>query len=491
MIITSLLRLAPLAVTLALLAGCAAVPDTGPRHVPIAPQTLSATRSLPGSAEGLWPQMAMWRSYADPQMGVLIEEGLANSPDLAAALARVRAAAAMAQEARGATLPSLDLGGSTSLDKRSYNNGFPKQFVPKGWNDGGEVSATLGFDLDLWGRNRAALAAAKGEARAAEVEAMEVRLMIGSSIALAYVDLSRQFALRDARQQLLDVQAARQDLTARRVAQGLDNAATLRSAEAASAAARSDLAAADAMVLMRRHQLAALLGAGPDRGLSIARPNLPPANSRSLPEDITTNLIGHRPDIVVARERMQAAAARVQVARADFYPSVRLGALIGLQSVGLSNLFESDSTYGNVGPAVSLPLFHGGALQGRYRASQGTYDAAVADYDKNVITAYQQVADAYVDRRTIGERLVEARAALDASTAAYDLARRREGAGLSSHLDVLAAEERMLQARLAFDEIEAATTSSEMILIRALGGGYAETPAIQAPQSLAKDNPHE
>lgn len=486
MVIVSPSRVATLSAALVALAGCAAVPDSGARPAPIAPQSVAATQSLPGNAEGEWPRMASWRGYADPQLGQLIEEGLANSPDLAGALARVRSAVAMVQEARGPTLPSLDVGGGATLDKRSYNNGFPKQFVPKGWNDGGEVSATLGFDLDLWGRNRAALAAARGEARAAEVEAMEVRLMVGSSIALAYVDLSRQMALRDTRQTLLDLQTARQDLIARRVAQGLDNAASLRSAEAASAGARSDLAAADAMVLLRRHQLAALMGAGPDRGLTIARPNLPPASSRTLPEDITTNLIGHRPDIVVARERMEAAAARVRVARADFYPAVRLGALIGLQSVGLSHLFEGDSTYGNVGPAISLPLFHGGALTGRYRASQATYDAAVADYGKNVLTAYQQVADAWVDRRTTGDRLVEAQTALAGATAAWELARRREGAGLASHLDVLAAQERMLAARLAFDELEAATTSSEMILIRALGGGFADTPPAQA-----KDYPHE
>ncbi len=485
MITTFPSRVATLSALIAL-TGCAAVPDTGPQPAPIAPESIIASQSLPGTAEGEWPRMASWRGYADPQLGLLIEEGLANSPDLAAALARTRAAAALVQEARGATLPSLDVGGGASLEKRTYNGGFPKQFVPEGWNDNGEASATLGFDLDLWGRNRAALAAARGEVHAAAVEAQEVRLMVGSSIALAYVDLSRQMAMRDTRQQMLDLQTSRQDLVARRVAQGIDNAAILRSAEAASASVRSDLAAADAMVLLRRHQLAVLMGAGPDRGLAITRPHLPPAAARSLPQDITTNLIGHRPDIIVARERMQAAAARVKVARADFYPAIRLGALIGFQSLGLSHLFESDSVYGSVGPAISLPLFHGGALQGRYRAQQAGFDAAVADYDKNVLTAYQQVAYAWVDRRTAGERLVEAKAAYDAGAAAVELVKRREGAGLASHLDVLAAEERMLQARFVLDEFEAATTSAEMILIRALGGGFADTRATQS-----EDNPHE
>jgi outer membrane protein TolC len=183
---------------------------------------------------------------------------------------------------------------------------------------------------------------------------------------------------------------------------------------------------------------------------------------------------------------MESAASRIKVARADFFPAIRLNALIGLQSLGLGSLLQSDSTFGSVGPAVSLPVFHGGALAGRFRSANAGYDAAVADYDKTVLAAYQQVADAVTSRQALAARLGDTRAALAATQDAYTIARRRYDGGLSTYLDVLSVEDRLLQARLAATALEAAARSADITLIRALGGGFA--PA--APEA-AKDAPHD
>ena len=174
------------------------------------------------------------------------------------------------------------------------------------------------------------------------------------------------------------------------------------------------------------------------------------------------------------------------MARADFFPAIRLNALIGLQSLGLGSLLQGDSTFGSIGPAVSLPVFHGGALSGRYRSAHAGYDAAVADYDKTVLAAYQQVADAVTSRQALAARLGDTRAALAATQDAYAIARRRYDGGLSTYLDVLSVEDRLLQARLAATALEAAARSADVTLIRALGGGFA--PA--APDA-AKDARHD
>lgn len=468
------LRLAvPLA---ALLAGaCAPVPDLGPKPLPRGPETIAAQQSLPGVAGTAWPGDLWWHELGDPQLDALIDEGLRNSPDVAAAAARFRRAAGMAQEARGATLPSLDASGTVTEQKQSINLGYPDQFkafLPKGWHDFGDINASLSFDLDIWGKNRAALAAATSEQRAAAIDAQQARLVLATGIASAYVDLQRLYEQRDVRQGELDVRLANQKLVSQRQANGLENRGSARQADAEVATARAALGAVDNQIGLRRNQLAALVGAGPDRGLAIARPALPMPAVRSLPDTVTTDLVGRRPDIASARERVEAAASRIKVARADFFPAIRLTALFGVQALGLDSLFQNDSTYGHAGPAVSLPIFHGGELQGRYRGARATYDEAVADYDKTVVGAYQDVADAVTSQRSVAQQLADARVALAASEDAYAIAKARYEGGLSNYLDVLVVQDRLLQARLAVAQLNADLRSLDIALIRALGGGF-------------------
>lgn len=470
-----------------LTAACAPVPALGPKPLPREPQSVAAVQSLPGQVGAAWPGDLWWKGLGDAQLDALIDEGLRNSPDVAAAAARFRRASGMRQEARGATLPQLDAEALANTQKQSLELGYPQEFrnfLPRGWNDFGQIDATLSYDLDLWGKNRAALAAATSETRAAAIDAQQARLMLASGIAAAYVDLSRLFAEHDVRQGELDVRLANQRLVSQRRVNGLETRGSERQADAEVATARGALGAADEQIALRRNQLAALLGAGPDRGLSIARPTLPTPPERALPEDVTTDLVGRRPDVAAARERTEAAASRIKVARADFYPAIRLSALFGVQALGFGNLFDGDATYGRAGPAISLPVFHGGSIQGRYRGARATYDEAVANYDQTVVTAYQQVADAVTSQRAARQRLGDARAALAASQDAYDIARQRYEGGLSNYLDVLTVQDRLLQARLAVAGLDADLRSVDIALIRALGGGF------EPARPTSKDKPH-
>ena len=160
------------------------------------------------------------------------------------------------------------------------------------------------------------------------------------------------------------------------------------------------------------------------------------------------------------------------------------GGAVGSAQPFVNNLFEKDSLFGNAGPAISLPIFRGGALQASYRGARATYDEAVASYDKTVLTAYQEVADAVTSRRTLDLRLVDARAALSASEDAYGIARKRYEGGLSTYLDVLNVEDQLLSTRRAVSDLEASAFSLDIALIRALGGGFA------ARDAQSKDQPH-
>lgn len=473
------------AVMAASLTACASAPDLGPRPQMRPAASVNADRSLTDPISSAWPGDAWWNGYGDAQLARLIEEGLNGSPDVAAAAARLRRAQGLARVAGAPLLPSLAAQGKAGLEKQSYYLGIPPSFVPHGWNDTGQAALNFSFDLDLWGRNRAALAAASSEVEAVRIEQSQARLMLTTSIAAAYADLARLYADRDVQAAAIDLRLATQRLVSDRVRIGLDTRAELKQANAGVPQARADLAEIDEMIALGRNQLAALVGAGPDRGLTIARPSLTGLQRTGLPAQVTTDLIGRRPDIAAARARTEAAASRIKVARVDFYPAISLGALVGVQSIGLDNLTKGGSLFGNGGPAMSLPIFRGGALSGRYREARARYDEAVADYDETVIAAYREVADAVTSQRALADRLGQSRQALADSEEAYMIARKRYQGGLSTYLEVLTAEEKVLRARRSVADLGARAFALDVMLVRALGGGFTTTTA-----HLAKDTPN-
>ena len=239
----------------------------------------------------------------------------------------------------------------------------------------------------------------------------------------------------------------------------------------ASPQARADIVALDEAIQLTRNRIAALLGAGPDRGRSIARPSL-----NSVPIGIPANagidLVGRRPDIVAARLRAEAAGDRIKVARADFYPNLNLSALVGLQSLGLGNLLEGSSSYGTGGLAISLPVLDAGRIQGRYRGARADYETAVARYDSTLITALRETADAVASRRAADQRLAELRNALASAEEASRIAGLRYSGGLSNQLPALTADDTLLAVRRAVADLEARRLALDIALIRALGGGY-------------------
>ncbi|HEX6409337.1 MAG TPA: efflux transporter outer membrane subunit, partial [Sphingomicrobium sp.] len=235
---------------------------------------------------------------------------------------------------------------------------------------------------------------------------------------------------------------------------------------------QADLEATDEAIALTKNALAALVGNGPDRALTIARPRVGSLRAQGVPADASIELIARRPDIAAARARVEGAGDRIKEAKAAFYPNVNISALVGLQAFGLNNLFSSDSSFGSVTPAVSLPLFHGGALQGQYRGRRGQYDEAVALYDRQVIEALRETADAVTSQKMLVSRLANSRRALADFEEANRLARQRYEHGLSTYLDVLSAEEGVLEARLNVAELETRAFTLDVQLIRALGGGF-------------------
>ena len=452
------------------LGACATVPGA---HL-AAPKPASAYRADQTftAPEVSWPGDGWWRAYGDPQLDALVDEGLAGSPDIAAARARLDKAGAMAGEARAALLPSLQGQGQVAEAKQSYNTGIPPAFVPHGWQSIGEVTLNFNWELDFWGKNRKALAAAVSESKASEADLAEARLVLSTAIAGAYADLARLSAERDVALRAVQSRQETLDLVQRRVTNGLDTRGELSEAEAGPASARADLAAIDENIAITRDEIAALMGEGPDRGAAIERPKDASLKSFGLPPRLAADLLGRRPDLAAARWRAEAAASRIGVAKAQFYPDVNLAAFIGYQSLGISNLFLSGSGVGQAGPAVTLSIFEGGRLRANLKGARADYETAVASYDETLTQALRDVADAAASERALGDRLKQSADALAADEDAYRIARLRYEGGLSNYQSVLLAEDAVLTSRRTVVDLQARAFTLDVQLVRALGGGY-------------------
>jgi len=459
------------------LAACVTVPDAGPRPQTVAASSLATQKSFAAPASD-WPADRWWEAYQDAQLSALIDEALKGSPNLAQAEARLKLAGAQQQQAKAAELPQLTFNGTVTETEQSKNLGYPpfiQQYLPNGYKDQGRLTLDASYDLDLFGKNRAALAAAVSETEAAKADVAQARLTLSSAVAQAYGDLARLYAERDVAADTVRIRQETADLTAQRVQNGLDTRAELDQALAATPAAKADLEALDEQILVARHRLAALLGEGPDRGLDIARPQPGAVKAFGLPADLTVNLLGRRPDIVAARLRVEEAGKRIDVAKADFYPDVSLTGFIGQQSLGISQLTAAGSAIGQIGPAVRLPIFDGGRLRGAYRGARAQYDLAVADYNQTLTQALQDVADSAASAQSIQRQLVQRREAVAASESAYKVARLRYEGGLSEYVAVLTAEDALIQNRRALADAEARAFTLDVALVRALGGGFAKS----------------
>lgn len=444
------------------------------------------------TSDAAFPQLDWWRTFGDPQLDALIEEGLAGNPSLDAADARARQAIAQAGLADAARKPTL----GASAQETGVQ--IPETLAPAPLGGKLQASTVLMLDFkyapDLWGGKRAQYEAAVGQARAAQVDAQAARLTVSSNLAHAYIALSQAHAARDVARQEQQRASQLSELSKQRVDAGIDNQLSLRQAQSGIGQARQQAQAAQQQIDALQNALAALLGKGPDRGLDITPPHLLSAPAPVVPDVLPSELLGHRADVVAARWRVEAAQYGIDASKASFKPSINLNAIVGLASSGLSDLFSSKALLGFGGPAISLPIFDGGGLRSNLAKSDAGYDFAVAGYNQTLVDALHEVTDAVQAAHSLDQQLLSATQARDAAAAALQLAQTRYKAGLGTQLDVLAAQAPLLQLEQQRAALQARRFDASVDLDRALGGGLALTRSDDthsASHDLAKAPRHD
>jgi NodT family efflux transporter outer membrane factor (OMF) lipoprotein len=473
----SIQRISLFAVALAV-AGCASFDGSAPRASLRSANELRAAESLRSAklSAAAWPVADWWRGFGDAQLDALIAEALAASPTLGIAQARLDKAQAGVRLAKSRLAPQVNGSAALTRERFSGDGLIPPPFNGT-WNWQNQATLDFSYELDFWGRNRAGVQSALGQAKAAEVDAFAARLMLSVAIAQAYVELERNYDQLDIAEATLEQRAHLLDLTASRVAAGLDSRVELKQAETAVPAGREQVAKLREAIALARNQLAALVGQGPDRGLAIARPATRSAPPAAIPANVPADLIGRRPDVVAQRWRVESAARDIEVARDAFYPNVSLTAFAGFQSIGLPQFLSAASRTFGIGPAVSLPIFEGGALRANLSGRHADYDAAVEQYNEAIVEALRDVVDQLTSMRFVDEQREQQRLALASAQEAYDLAVLRYREGLGNYLQVLSAESQVLDQKSLAADLDARSLALSVNLIRALGGGY---PGVQS-----------
>ena len=471
-----------------LASACVSHGDIRSSALPTSPDSLASTVTLAGQG-GVWPSLDWPQRIGGTALQKLVDEALADNPGLKAAAARIAAARAVVEGTRAAAGASVGGSFSSTLQRYTEHGIVPPPLAGAVKSDN-QLTLNFSYDFDFWGRHAAELRAVLARGKTVEAENYNARLVLASAVAQSWLQLARQYRQLDAVTQQRAVRLQLDALTQRRIAAGLDTQSDNQSNKIQLENFNAERAQWQEAIALTRDQLAALLGKGPDRGLSIEQPVLPELSAAVLPDALPLELLGRRPDIVAARWQVEALQGDIALARTQFYPNVNLNAFVGLSSLGLANLFRTGSEIAGIGPAVRLPIFEGGALRAQLKGRVAAYDGAVESYNQTLTQALQDVGDQVQSLRSVAQQSQYQHQAVNAATTALQLAQQRRRVGTGNQLQVLAAEAVLLQQRRAEIDANARASVLQVSLIKALGGGFdAEVARLHVDASSAPAAP--
>jgi NodT family efflux transporter outer membrane factor (OMF) lipoprotein len=451
-------RLAPLLAAVAL-AGCNLAP---PYRVPVTPEPPAIYKETgpwtPAAPADATPRGRWWAVIQDPELDSLEDRLESDNPSLAAALARYEESRALATRARAALFPELDAGG--------YAQDAHYPHLPEPYASGG---GSLSYELDLWGRIRNQVAAAKAEAQASAADVAAARLSLQALLAETYLGLRGADAEIDVLRQTQTAYAQALDLTQARYDGGAASEQDVSRARTQLGDVQSQYAQAQASRALLEHAIAALVGASASRFEIAARPvqAAPP----EVPVDAPSALLQRRPDIAAAERRVASANAEIGVYRAALYPAITLSAAGGYDSLG--TLAATAAGYWAVGPATALlPVFDAGRRRADIRRARAAFDEAAATYRLTVLDAFRQVEDELALANRLAEAEAHQQQAVDAAQETDQLALGRYKEGAADYLEVVTAQAAELDARRADVELRTRRLVASIDLVRALGGGW-------------------
>lgn len=428
-----------------------------------------------------WPRGPWWSIFNDPKLDALEMRVTAANQDLKAAFARLQQARAGTRIARSAYFPTVTVGSDVSRSRTSVNSPAYSSTKPAITNDF-VLEADVSYEIDVWGRVRDQVTAARATEQASAADLASFDVSTHAELAADYFMLRSE----DAQQEILDHTVADYvkalELTQNLYDGGAAPISDLQQAQAQLHTAQTQ--AADNLLnrAQTEHAIAVLLGEAASTFHLDAQPLpldlVPPAIDPGLP----SALLERRPDVAAAERRVAAANAGIGVARTAFFPVFGLLGAGGYESTTTSNWITAPSQLWSLGPTALLTVFDGGLHRAQSAQAHAVYDEQVADYRRTVLTAFQEVEDELAALRQLEQEGASQAAAVTATQGALEQAQYRYQGGIVTYLEVVAAENAALAARLSAVDIEVRRLQATVSLVKALGGGWdsrAPRPASQ------------
>jgi len=472
-------HLALLTVLAVLLAACS---HNAPleQPAPVLPETWhDAAGATPASAAGeQW-----WTLFGDPVLDALVDEAVQHNHDIEAAAARVLEAEAQLGITDAARYPEVTANGEGYRRKLSESTDLPLANTPR-YENLRRLTLDASYEVDVWGKYRRASDAARAQLLAAQYARDTVRLTLTAEVAQQYFNLLAADAQVAVLREVLQSRQDGLELLRVRLDNGVGSNYDIRQAEGEVFSVQAQLVAALQAQENLESVLAILLGRSPREVMQgmVERGQIKPVQTLWVPDGLPSDLLLRRPDIREAEQKLLAEDANIDVARAEFFPSISLTAFLGTSSATLGNLFSGPASIFQFALGLSQPIFNAGRLDSGVKAAEARRAQALAAYKKAVANAFGDVRTA-LNAQTSGRDMLKAESDRVAAMAeAQRLANVRYLGGVASRLEVLDAERQSLQAQLDRIDAENAQRAAVVSLFKALGGGWTQGAAEPAAQ---------
>ena len=463
-----------------LVAGCDLGPDyrRPPLDLPTAYRPVSPDAASAGAALA-WPSGAWWQGFRSSELNHLIEQAEAHNFDITAAIARVRQADAQVRIAGAPLLPLLSGSGSADWQHQGIGAFGSSGSLRRGGSNASfdfhsySTGLSASYELDFWGRNRAARQSAVAAAMFSRFDQQTVALTVVTNVATTwFTALSLADRLAVARNNLANAESNLAVIRGRFDA-GTAGALDVAQQEALAAGERALIPNLQSQLEQQLIGLGILVGAPPERidvrPGTLTTLDLPPVGA-GLPAD----LLAHRPDVAAAEAQLIAQNFNIKVARAAFFPTISLTGSAGYQGIALNHLITPGSALASAAASLAAPIFDGGTLRGQLDLARGRYDELLADYQRTVVQALTDVDNAMTAWRFATRQESLQRIAVNTARRAATIARAQLQAGTVDITTVLTAETTLFGDEDTLVQVRLARTQALLNLYKALGGGWTE-----------------
>ena len=432
----------------------------------------------PAEPQDAKPRGNWWDLYDDADLDALMRQVAVSNQSVRLAAARYEQAVALLGNARSGYFPTITADVSSTRSQNAFTVGgggsgttsASAAAAGKSTTTQDRASASMNWELDVWGRIRRNVESNRESAQASAGDLAGALLSEQATLAQAYFQLRVTDLDLALLERSMDGYSKALEVTQNRYQAGVAQRSDVTQAQTQLENARAQWLDLGITRATLEHAIAVLIGK-PPAALTIARKDETPTIP-AIPLTLPSQLLERRPDIAAAERRTAAANAQIGIARAAWFPALSLGATGGYASGSFSKLFEVPNRFWSLGPDLAGTLIDFGARRYQVRAATANYDQSVATYRQTVLSAFQDVEDNLATLAVLARESVAEHAAADAAAETLTITQNQYKAGTVDYLNVVSAQNASLSAERAWRDITNRSLAASVNLLKALGGGW-------------------